>query len=60
MLLLPFGTSIGLSLVRDRDRIDAQARERLATQAKVISASLERRLDSVDRAMGAIRRSLPF
>lgn len=60
LALLVLGGSIGYSIVRERNRIDALERERLTTQAKVVDKNLEHQLVALNQALIGIRNELPY
>lgn len=59
LALLVLGGSIGYSVIRERNRIDALERERLTIQAKVVDKNLERQLVALNQALINIRNDLP-
>ena len=59
LVLLALGGAIGYFITHEYNRIDASERERLATQAKVVAANVERQLVALNLALMGVRSDLP-
>ena len=58
--LLVVGVWLGSSLLRDRDRLEAQELERLSSQTRVVEVNLTRQLIAVDQSLLSVQRALPY
>ena len=57
--LLILGAFIGYALYLDYSRVDAQERDRLQVQARVIDENLDRQLQGINDALAGVRDGFP-
>lgn len=57
--LVLLGLVLGLGLLRDRDRLEAQELDRLSTQTHVVEANLTRQLSAINQSLLSIQTALP-
>lgn len=57
--LVAVGVWLGLSLLRERDRLQAQEVDRLSTQGRVVKDNLTRQLTAIDHSLRAISQAAP-
>ena len=60
LALLTVGGVIGYSLVQEQSRIEAQERNRLLHQARLIDKNMGHQLDSVNLALEGLRNDVPY